>query len=392
MVLNIADMRTVHSRDAFAQLKERFGDEGLRDGHPLLDRLRGVGGEGGIDPRPPAGPGRGLPRARRRGAPARRAQGRPPQAQAAARRLNLPRPRRRAGRVGLVIRRPAPARPRRARRLRRLGRARPSARGGRRGADDAPAAERAEGGQRRLRARPAALADRTAAWRRRGCAPRPAGGALERARACGPSSAREGPRRASAGAAAGSRCWRPSCATAAPAGSPPPGRGWARPDSRCTWTARGARWPSAAAAACCGASASPWGARRHPTPIGRYAVTDRLLTGRSDSPYGCCALALSGHQTKLLAGLAGRRPARGPRDAAGREHRPCRVAGLRARRRPGAPALDDAARARRARRCSSPADHSSLTSAPWGSNGTCMTCAQPAVAGFSRCTTAPVAS
>jgi lipoprotein-anchoring transpeptidase ErfK/SrfK len=42
-----------------------------------------------------------------------------------------------------------------------------------------------------------------------------------------------------------------------------------------------------------------------PTPLGRYAVTDRLRTGRPDSPYGCCALALSGHQTKLLPGWPG---------------------------------------------------------------------------------------
>jgi lipoprotein-anchoring transpeptidase ErfK/SrfK len=42
-----------------------------------------------------------------------------------------------------------------------------------------------------------------------------------------------------------------------------------------------------------------------PTPVGRYAVTDRLSTGRADSPYGCCALALTGHQTKLLPGWPG---------------------------------------------------------------------------------------
>ena len=52
-----------------------------------------------------------------------------------------------------------------------------------------------------------------------------------------------------------------------------------------------------------------------PTPLGRFAVTDRLRSQRSDSPYGCCAVALSGHQTKLLPGLAGRRPAGHPRDA-----------------------------------------------------------------------------
>ena len=42
-----------------------------------------------------------------------------------------------------------------------------------------------------------------------------------------------------------------------------------------------------------------------PTPLGRFAVTDRLRTDNSDSPYGCCALALSGHQTHLLPGWPG---------------------------------------------------------------------------------------
>ena len=41
------------------------------------------------------------------------------------------------------------------------------------------------------------------------------------------------------------------------------------------------------------------------TPLGRFAVTDRLRTENPDSPYGCCAVALSGHQTKLLAGWPG---------------------------------------------------------------------------------------
>ena len=41
------------------------------------------------------------------------------------------------------------------------------------------------------------------------------------------------------------------------------------------------------------------------TPLGRFAVTDRLRTGRSDSPYGCCLLALSGHQTRLVPGWPG---------------------------------------------------------------------------------------
>jgi lipoprotein-anchoring transpeptidase ErfK/SrfK len=41
------------------------------------------------------------------------------------------------------------------------------------------------------------------------------------------------------------------------------------------------------------------------TPLGRFAVTDRLHTRNPDSPYGCCAVALSGHQTKLLPGWPG---------------------------------------------------------------------------------------
>ena len=41
------------------------------------------------------------------------------------------------------------------------------------------------------------------------------------------------------------------------------------------------------------------------TPLGRFAVTDLLRTRRADSPYGCCAVALSGHQTKLLPGWPG---------------------------------------------------------------------------------------
>lgn len=41
------------------------------------------------------------------------------------------------------------------------------------------------------------------------------------------------------------------------------------------------------------------------TPTGRFAVTDRLRTTKPDSPYGCCAIALSGHQPKLLPGWPG---------------------------------------------------------------------------------------
>ncbi|MGH2891449.1 MAG: L,D-transpeptidase [Solirubrobacteraceae bacterium] len=35
------------------------------------------------------------------------------------------------------------------------------------------------------------------------------------------------------------------------------------------------------------------GAPANPTPTGRFAVTDRLLTGDPSGPYGCCILALS---------------------------------------------------------------------------------------------------
>jgi L,D-transpeptidase catalytic domain len=42
-----------------------------------------------------------------------------------------------------------------------------------------------------------------------------------------------------------------------------------------------------------------------PTPTGRFAITDKLHPNRADSPYGCCALALSGHQTRLVPGWPG---------------------------------------------------------------------------------------
>ena len=42
-----------------------------------------------------------------------------------------------------------------------------------------------------------------------------------------------------------------------------------------------------------------------PTPLGRFSVTDKLLPTNPGSPYGCCALALTGHQTKLDPGWPG---------------------------------------------------------------------------------------
>jgi hypothetical protein len=41
------------------------------------------------------------------------------------------------------------------------------------------------------------------------------------------------------------------------------------------------------------------------TPLGRYAVTDKLHPNDATSPYGCCAVALTGHQTKLEPGWPG---------------------------------------------------------------------------------------
>ena len=43
----------------------------------------------------------------------------------------------------------------------------------------------------------------------------------------------------------------------------------------------------------------------HPTPQGRFAVTDKLRVSDPGSPYGCCVLALTGHQTRLPQGWPG---------------------------------------------------------------------------------------
>jgi lipoprotein-anchoring transpeptidase ErfK/SrfK len=42
-----------------------------------------------------------------------------------------------------------------------------------------------------------------------------------------------------------------------------------------------------------------------PTPRGRFAVTDRLTTGDANGDYGCCILALTGHQPKIAQGWGG---------------------------------------------------------------------------------------
>jgi hypothetical protein len=41
------------------------------------------------------------------------------------------------------------------------------------------------------------------------------------------------------------------------------------------------------------------------TPIGRFAITDKLRGSAYSSVYGCCILALSGHQTNLPPGWTG---------------------------------------------------------------------------------------
>jgi lipoprotein-anchoring transpeptidase ErfK/SrfK len=42
------------------------------------------------------------------------------------------------------------------------------------------------------------------------------------------------------------------------------------------------------------------GASDAPTPTGRFAVTDRLLTGDPEGSYGCCILALSAHSPHAI--------------------------------------------------------------------------------------------
>jgi lipoprotein-anchoring transpeptidase ErfK/SrfK len=47
------------------------------------------------------------------------------------------------------------------------------------------------------------------------------------------------------------------------------------------------------------------GAPGTPTPIGRFAITDKLRGSDYSPAYGCCILALSGHQTNLPPGWTG---------------------------------------------------------------------------------------
>jgi lipoprotein-anchoring transpeptidase ErfK/SrfK len=47
------------------------------------------------------------------------------------------------------------------------------------------------------------------------------------------------------------------------------------------------------------------GRPENPTPEGRFTVTDKLRWSVPGSPYGCCVLALSGHQPNLPADWPG---------------------------------------------------------------------------------------
>jgi L,D-transpeptidase catalytic domain len=47
------------------------------------------------------------------------------------------------------------------------------------------------------------------------------------------------------------------------------------------------------------------GSPTSPTPTGRFAVTDKLVPTQHGGSYGCCVLALSGHQPSLRPGWAG---------------------------------------------------------------------------------------
>ena len=68
VLFNIADMRTVHSREAYESLQRARRRQAAAHDGPPVDRLRRVGRARGLDPRPPPRPRRRLPRAGRRAA------------------------------------------------------------------------------------------------------------------------------------------------------------------------------------------------------------------------------------------------------------------------------------------------------------------------------------
>ena len=75
------------------------------------------------------------------------------------------------------------------------------------------------------------------------------------------------------------------------------------------------------------------GSTAHPTPTGRFGVTDKLTGRRFGNVYGCCILAISAIQAKLPRELARRQPDRSPRhEHAGHLGNPVSTGCVRVRR------------------------------------------------------------
>ena len=292
VVFNIADMRTRHSREAFATLREHVGEKLFETTVRAVDRLRRVLRARGLDPRPPPRPRRRLPRAGRRAPAAPEAEGRP-QARAGARRG-------RARRSSVRRRRAGSAAPRLARR-----RVAAVARSRRRSLAVAPAAATTTAPAPPARPRRAPPPERRASP-----PPRPAAAARRRRAALpsGPVGARivrrtqlrrsPGGRgrardrhddrlRLRAGAVR-RRAARPLARRAHASTCPTRARRWIPQDSaelRARALPARRRPLRAAASSCaarvasCAASASRSASRRRATPTGRFAVTDTLRIG-----------------------------------------------------------------------------------------------------------------
>ena len=291
--MNIADMRTVHSREAFASLKEHFEDKVfdtvIRSSIAYAESAE----RGRLDPRPPARPRRRLPRAGRRGARPHRPRRAAAQAQADARR-------RRARELACAARRsPPPCSPPPPRAA--AGRRPPSRRSPPRSAPRSgppqtatPAATSA-----RRDGRPTARVVARTFLRAT-----PDGRRLRRV---GTRTEFGSPRVLSV---VGERDgWLKVLAAELPndrrAGSPRRGRARAPRSSRSRIDRSRRQLRLLRDGRTVRRVTIAVGRPDTPTPTGRFAVTDKLRTGSPDSPYGCCALALTGHQTKLLAGWPG---------------------------------------------------------------------------------------
>ena len=315
VVFNIADMRTDPLARGVRDAQGGVRRQALRDDDPLVDRLRRVGRarrcrssttaptSARTTSRSPTRCSRGSGSTRPAGGSSRSAS--PPERHAQAggslRRRSLL-----VGGCGdraAAARRATPRGGAGARRRRDAGR--PTARrAGLRGA--ARRSPRGDGAPRRarsLRAHRAARGARRAGRRARSGA---------ETRFGGPQVAR----RSSRGAATGSASCTTWLPTAAPAGSPPTRSRLLREPWRDRGRPLASGWPRVRRD---GRGRAPLRGRRSgapgtPTPLGRFAVTDRLIPAPG-SPYGCCILALTGRQPNLPAGLDGRRPPRDPRHA-----------------------------------------------------------------------------